>query len=169
MMTSLLRPTPPWLLRFDGMPAEAYELTVRLGQRGVVARVVRGTKMRRYQGLFDEFGAALQFPDYFGENWAAFDECLGDLEWLPGEAYALVVTQAEELLVDEEPDALNTFLRIIETVASTWASPIAEGERWDRAAVPFHCVLQARRDGESHKDLRSLDGVAPLVLDELDC
>ena len=90
-------------------------------------------------------------------------------EWLPGEAYALVVTHAEELLVDEEPDALNTFLRIIETVASTWASPIAEGERWDRAAVPFHCVLQARRDGESHKDLRSLDGVAPLVLDELDC
>ena len=82
---------------------------------------------------------------------------LGDLEWLPGEAYALVVTHAEELLVDEEPDALNTFLRIIETVASTWASPIAEGERWDRAAVPFHCVLQARRDGESHKDLRSLD------------
>lgn len=164
MTTSLLHPAPPWLLRFDGAPGEAHDLSVRLSQQDIVARVVRGSKMRSYGALFDEIGAALQFPDYFGENWAALDECLGDLDWLPGVAYVLIVTRAEQLLADEEPDALNAFLKIIETVAVTWASPNAEDEGPTKEAIPFHCVLQTGT--KNHQDSRPLGAIAPLVLDE---
>jgi len=53
---------------------------------GYIAKFItvrlRGSKMKDYQGLYNEFGAALQFPYYFGENWNAFDECIKDLSWL---------------------------------------------------------------------------------------
>ncbi|MFL6161550.1 MAG: barstar family protein [Jatrophihabitantaceae bacterium] len=66
--------------------------TAILGWRDA-RRVVRlkGRRMRTAAQLYDEFAAALQFPSYFGENWAAFDECLKDLEWLPSEAGHIVV------------------------------------------------------------------------------
>jgi len=37
----------------------------------LAVRLVRGHKSRAVDGLFDEFAAALQFPYYFGANWAA--------------------------------------------------------------------------------------------------
>ena len=49
--------------------------------------------MRRLPDLMNEFGAALQFFDGFGENWHALKECLSYLdEWLPATAYVLVVS-----------------------------------------------------------------------------
>lgn len=33
--------------------------------------------------LLTELSERLRFPDYFGGNWNALVECLGDLEWLP--------------------------------------------------------------------------------------
>jgi hypothetical protein len=33
--------------------------------------------------LFEQLCERLQFPDYFGHNWDAFEECVRDLSWLP--------------------------------------------------------------------------------------
>ncbi len=33
--------------------------------------------------LFAVISNAMHFPDYFGHNWDALDECLGDMDWLP--------------------------------------------------------------------------------------
>jgi hypothetical protein len=66
------------------------EAVVGWREAGLTVRCVRGRKMSRLAGLMDEFSAALQFPYYFGENWSAFQECLGDMDWLPvgGEAWS---------------------------------------------------------------------------------
>jgi hypothetical protein len=50
---------------------------------GSWAVVIRGAECRTEHDLFAEFSAALQFPRYFGWNWAAFEECVADLSWLP--------------------------------------------------------------------------------------
>lgn len=109
---------------------------------GLAARVVRGRKMRTVSGLFDEFAAALQFPRYFGENWAAFDECLGDLETLPaGKGYVIMFTEPDQVLADAGPADLRLLADSLESACSAWSQPVELGEWWDRPAVPFHVVL----------------------------
>jgi len=97
----------------------------------VVVRRVRGHKAKTTSSLFDEMAAALQFPSYFGENWNALDECLNDLEWLPGDAYVLVFERGPELLSLESPTEFQSLLQVL-TQASL---------EWQKRNKPFHTVL----------------------------
>jgi len=98
--------------------------------------------MTSLQGLWDEVGAALQFPNYFGENQAALEECLTDLSWLPGQAYLVVVVDAVNLLEHDSDDRFAMFVETLDSAAQTWAAPIELGEWWDRPAIPFHVAFQ---------------------------
>ena len=70
----------------------------------LVVRAIRGRKARTLEALFDEFAAAFQFPYYFGENWAAFRDCITDLDWLPFRPGVVVVIYgAEQVLQDAHP------------------------------------------------------------------
>src|SRR4051794_34142310 len=59
--------------------------------------------------LLGMLAESLQFPDYFGANWDALDECLRDLSWLPVRA---VVIKHDSLprLTD---DVLRTYIDIL--------------------------------------------------------
>ncbi|HEY2213168.1 MAG TPA: barstar family protein [Bradyrhizobium sp.] len=81
-------------------------------QPGTAVRFVRGNKMRRVDPLFDELSAAFQFPHYFGENWAALADCLGDLEWLGAPHVVLIISRFPEVLV-EEPIEMPAFGRAV--------------------------------------------------------
>lgn len=52
----------------------AVDLEFGWAEAGLTVRRVRGKKAH-LSGIVREFGAALQFPYYFGENSGAFDEC----------------------------------------------------------------------------------------------
>ncbi len=105
----------------------------------IIAHTIRGKKCSTKQSLFDEFGAVLQFPYYFGENWDTFEECLADLEWLSAEAYLLFIPDAEYLLADF-PEDFRTFIDILQSVAL---------ERAGREPpVPFHPVLQCEPESK---------------------
>lgn len=110
--------------------------------------------MRRAMALFDEFGATMQFPDYFGENWPALDECLSDLSWMPAKAYAVVVTRAEQVLREEPIEMLGLLAGLFVKVANTWAVSVRKGEAWDRREVPFHFVLQVAPEHNDEFSLR---------------
>ena len=143
LSAALAMPNAPWVLYFEETSGAAYELAWRVSNvDGVVARVMRGKKMRTLSAFYNEVGAALQFPDYFGENGSGLEECLGDLSWIPAAVRVLVVCDAAEVLADEENDSLAGFADLLVRVATAWATPIANGSSWDRPAVPFHVVLQ---------------------------
>src|SRR3954468_14606746 len=102
-------------------------------EAGLTVRVVRGRKMRTVGQLFDELSAALQFPYYFGENWAAFDECLADMDWLPMNVGIVVaVLDSADLLADEPDVELGALVRAIANAGESYAQPIESGEWWDR-------------------------------------
>ena len=59
------------------------------------------------EALMNEFGAAFQFFEKFGDNWNALEETLGYIdEWLPADAYILTVERAEEVLREAEPSEM---------------------------------------------------------------
>ena len=134
--------TSPHLHLLASTPGTAYEVSWYLATKGLGSRVLRGMQTQTVCGLFHEAAAALQFPAYFGHNWAAFDECLADLEWIPGTGYVILVVDALQLLAREEQSDLVTLLRSMANAAEGYAGPIARGESWDRPAWPFHVVLQ---------------------------
>jgi hypothetical protein len=90
------------------------------GHPDAVVRRIRGTKARTMGAMFDELAAALQFPTYFGENWAALDDMLLDLDWLPTHDHLLLVSDADELLADEPDDVLELLIRAFVRAHQAW-------------------------------------------------
>ena len=90
---------------------------------GAVLRKIRGRKSRTEQQFFDEAAAALQFPDYFGENWDAFEECLRDMRDGRDADHVIVVTDASQLLADADPAKLAMLVDIVRVADQKWAQP----------------------------------------------
>jgi Barstar (barnase inhibitor) len=138
----ILRAGSPWLSVVVETPSEVYDAAWALQREKrneVASRVLRGTKMRTWAGLFDEIGAALQFPPYFGENGNALDECLNDLEWLEADAYVLTVLDAASVLDREGGEARRAFWEQLKDAANEWG----------RQAKPFRVVVQCTAEEEA--------------------
>ncbi|GLX93826.1 barstar family protein [Herbidospora sp. NBRC 101105] len=95
------RPLPTWLTLTTG-PAPA---------------VIDGRACRTRAALFDETARVLRFPDYFGRNWDAFADSLGDA--VRAGTTTLIVRHAEDLLSAEPPEQYATLLDILAVAART--------------------------------------------------
>lgn len=91
---SRLNPTP--------LPAE----TVVVVPRGIA----------RKDQLFSLYARALKFPDYFGGNWDAFEECLRDLSWLPQPVSLRIVHEGHPFRLDSSE--LKTYVQIVSALAA---------------------------------------------------
>ncbi len=80
--------------------------------------------------LLRELARVFRFPEYFGENWDALDECLRDLEWLPARGYVLRVREAEALW-RRLPVAAGKLVEV-------W---LFSAEKWAERGVPFHLAF----------------------------
>jgi Barstar (barnase inhibitor) len=146
----LLKSERPWLHLLVAAESDACDLVAALPgvrQGREAARVIRGHKARTTAALFDEFAAALQFPCYFGENWDAFNECLADLDWLPGEGYVFLIVQSTRLLDQEPAEQFELLLSILERAGEEWSK--AAGAPRPRPPRPFHVVLQCSGEDEA--------------------
>lgn len=54
------------------------------------------------QPALDAFAKALEFPDWFGRNWDALEDCLTDLSWRQADGYVVLLEggAAEGMLLD---------------------------------------------------------------------
>lgn len=66
--------------------------------------------------ILEAMGEALHFPDYYGMNWDALEECLFDLSWWAGPVIVLI-EHAEAL----DRDALATLVDVWIEAAAAWA------------------------------------------------
>lgn len=80
--------------------------------------VLDGRTLTDKYRLLAALGHALDFPDYYGENWDALEECLGDLAWRSGPV-SMVIHHADAI----PADLLDLLLDIFAQAASHWARP----------------------------------------------
>lgn len=80
--------------------------------------------------ILARFAQALRFPDWFGDNWDALADCLGDLSWWPADGYLLLVEHAGAWRTDDA-EAFGVLLDILNEAARKW------GER----RVPFWALI----------------------------
>ncbi len=146
----------PWMYVGFGEPERKKWIPSHYYSRAdvnVCVRRLRGKKMRTKAALMNEFAASLQFLDGFGENWDALGECLEYLdEWLPADAYVLVVEGAEELLRDEQPDQMVALLKTLHDAGEWWSKPITDNDRFNRSGIPFHVLLNVGENEPSAID-----------------
>ncbi len=141
---------PPWvqlLILKEGQEFDFEDLRIQFPE--YVVKVVDGSDCKNRSDLFIEFYRLFEFPAYFGRNWDALDECITDLEWMPGEGYVLVVKNADRLLSEETQDDYDIFIRTLKKSGEEWSTPQV-GE-WARPGIPFHVLLTV---SESKRKIR---------------
>lgn len=127
-----------------------FELRHDYEQRGYTVRWIRGRKARTTRSLFDEFAAAFQFPEHFGDNWDAFNDCLTDLEWLRTDrGYVLVITEPDAMLAAERAKTLKTFVEILTDAVQYFVEDPAHSWQGDMRPLEFHVLLIAGKANPS--------------------
>lgn len=71
--------------------------------------------------LLQLLATAFAFPDWFGHNWDALADCLGDLEWLPTHGYVLLLEHAASFRA-AHPEDFDTLLDILRDASRQWAA-----------------------------------------------
>jgi RNAse (barnase) inhibitor barstar len=85
---------------------------------------------RDKQSLLDAIARSLEFPDWFGGNWDALEDCLIDLSWIKARGYFMLLDNCGEL-AKYAPRELAKSIEVFESVA----------EYWDEQDKPFWTVF----------------------------
>jgi hypothetical protein len=93
----------------------------------VIREVVRGSGLRLAdvslkdaqpkEEILVRIARALDFPDWFGGNWDALEDCLSDLSWLEAQGWVLVFRDFEALSRDD----LGVLMDVLGSSAEYWA------------------------------------------------
>ena len=142
MFTFATSTSGPWIHCISVAPDVALEELNRFKSQfpKFHVTIMYGSQMPNLESAFWQFQNGFLFPDYFGNNGNAFDECINDLEWISAEGYLGLILDAEKMLSDSIEDK-RWLMRTLSNAGHEWARPVA-GE-WARPAIPFHFALQA--------------------------
>jgi len=92
-----------------------------------LVRLLRGGKMQSTPSLMNEFGAALQFPECFGENWLALEDCLCSLdECKPFSELLIIISDSSCVLSEDKEAALHALLLSCYNASLWWQQPITD-------------------------------------------
>lgn len=62
---------------------------------------------------------ALHFPEWYGRNWDALADSLGDMSWSEADGYVLIFQRAE-ILQAAEPESFDKLLEILDESVNFW-------------------------------------------------
>jgi hypothetical protein len=108
---------------------EVYREIYNRSHEGTYVSYLRGSRCLTEDDFFYEVSASFQFPYYFGENWAAFDECICDLEWLSFNSLFIVVDDFERMF-NGNRTIQNQFKEYMKIMVDYWEEQGVFVEVW---------------------------------------
>ena len=78
-----------------------------------------GAEIRGKERFLNHAAAVLSFPDYFGNNWDAFEDCLTDMSWHETDGF-LIVYDHFEAFAQHSPDQFKMALEILQDSVEFW-------------------------------------------------
>lgn len=144
-----------WARLVSGLEAEIEAQVRQLAENppagGANLYFVRGERCRNLPNLFQEWGNALDFPDYSGHNWDAFGESLEELveqhdeEDARGEKHEMasivvvLVANSLDLLRDEPEEFVSTLIMFTRMAAFGLAWEKKDRPRLAEFRTLFQC------------------------------
>lgn len=126
----------PGIYRFDSRATVEF-LRDEAAAAGWQLFYLDGSKVRDKKSFLEKSAHAMKFPDYFGNNWDAFEECVNDLTWTPAPGYILLFQAPERFIKNARSDW--------ETAVDIFSSAI---ENWGEQGIPFYVLLRGMVPGE---------------------
>lgn len=80
---------------------------------------INGNDVTTKAEFFQASAQTMNFPDYFGDNWDAFSDCIDDLSWLSADGYILLYTQPDNF-ANNDPSEWSIALDIFQEVVESW-------------------------------------------------
>lgn len=108
---------------------DAFDLDEQVGGRGWLLFHLDGAGVVDKESFLQAIAGACHFPKWFGHNWDALADALGDLSWAPAAGYVLLYDGHEHYRT--HPDWVTVVRIFEETVA-----------RWTEAGTPFYVLLR---------------------------
>ncbi len=92
---------------------------------------INGKNVTSKAEFFQASAETMNFPDYFGYNWDAFNDCINDLSWFSAAGYILLYSQPDNLAQNDHSEwliALDVFQEAV--------------EYWARTDTPMYVLLK---------------------------
>ncbi|MBI1928444.1 barstar family protein [Candidatus Poribacteria bacterium] len=115
-----------WKICFNNMSAPPIHI---INDTQEIQEIPQGYKLFKLHGhaieskeaFFHLAAKEMSFPDYFGNNWDALEECMRDvMEWIPARGY-IVLFEDAHLFCQSAPNDFLTFIEIVAGIADEWA------------------------------------------------
>jgi hypothetical protein len=106
----LLPPQP-----FDSNSAESVSKSIK----GTEIFYLDGQTIDNKKSFLAKIAEVMRFPEYFGNNWDALEDCLTDLEWCPASRYILIY-DAPDIFAQAEPDQWEIARDILQSTVAYW-------------------------------------------------
>jgi Barstar, RNAse (barnase) inhibitor len=99
---------------------------------------IDGERCKDIKSFLKEIGIAFKFPDYYGQNMDALDECINDLDWIDCNSYTLKIIHFNQFLKYETEETRKYIFDFFDRVKNEWANvPNYSGEEQYRSKANF--------------------------------
>jgi ribonuclease inhibitor len=107
---------------------------IKRGNNKIIVEI-EGHEVNDFQSLNDLLSDKLNFPNYFGENLDALFDMLVDLQWLKQDSIEFVISDFENLLIDEGELAKAELMLLLEDVCLEWKEGDFNDDEWEMKKI----------------------------------
>lgn len=104
--------------------------------------ILEGKNMQNEESLHNEFSTKLNFPDYYGKNWDALNDCISDLSWLNTKSVRIIIDNFDDVLAEDEKGK-QILIEILQD-ALIYAEDIEKKKSFDEPIPEFILVVSSK-------------------------